>query len=564
MISRRRLLASTGAIVATGAVVSACGGSDTPAAPGASAGNPATDANPAGIINLEQVAAFEYLDPQQIYVNNSGTFARLIYRTLMGWKENPADGSYELAPDLSDGPPQNGDGGKTWTFKIKQGIKYSDGSPVTAQDIKYGVERSMDPAISNGPQYAKEYLVGADKFTGPKAGQLASIETPDANTIVFRLKQPVAFWDQLTTQYTFVPVPKAKDTGAAYDLKPETMGPYKFQQYSKETRIVLVKDTNWSKETDPLRSQNFQQVVCSMGLTESRLDNDLISDTNGGTNVMFSDDPTPANINKVSQEPLKSRTLNATTVFIQYIALQQNQAAMKRPEVRQAILLALNPQATIQAIGGPLLREPIQSFAPPTLKGFEDVKDTYELGDTGNPEEAKKRLQAAGVTNLTLTYAFSNTETGQKSAVTVVSALQRAGITVVSKPIESSSFYKTVGTLSQKFDMVLVGWGYDIPDGSTIYPPLFQGTKIFDGSSNYCRLNDPKVNDLIDQALAKPTTAESLPLWQQVDKYIVEQAFAIPRFVIKTAPILGSKVKGVYMSPIYGNPTVQDGYISKT
>jgi len=565
MISRRRLITSTGALVATSAVVSACGGGGTTSTPGSSASGSAGDVNPGGIVNLELQIPFEWLDPQQVYVNDSSSFARMIYRTLMGWKEDPAKGTYELVPDLASAAPTNSNGGKTWTFKLKPGIKYSDGSPVTANDIKYGVERSMDPAISNGPQYAKQYLIGADKYTGPAKGPLASIVVPDDQTITFNLKQPVGFWDQLTTLYTFTPVPRAKDTGRSYDLNPVTMGPYKFQSYNKQSRIVLVKDTNWSKDTDPLRSQNFQQVITTMGLDQAREDSDLISDTNGGTNVMFQGDLAPADINKVNQEPLKSRTLFATTIFIQYLAVQQKNPALKKVEVRQAIVYALNPKASIQAIGGPLIREPIQSFAPPTLKGFEDVKDTYDIGDEGKPDKAKQLLQQAGVSNLTLTYAFSNTPIQAQVAQTIVSALARAGITVVPKPIESGAYYKTVSTQSNSYDLAAGGWGYDIPDGATIFPPIFQGgANLYDGTSNLSKLDDPMVNKLIDQALAKPTTAEALPIWQQIDKYIIDQALVIPRFVYKVAPIMGSKVKGAYISPVLGTVDVTNAYISKT
>lgn len=568
MITRRRLLASTGAVLATSAVVSACGSNNSSSStPSGSASAGATgsmaDMNPAGVVNAEQTQPFEWLDPQQIYVNNSSSFARFIFRSLMGWDEK-TDGTYELAADLADGMPTN-DGGKTWTFKIKSGLKYTDGSTITAADIKYGVERSMDPQISNGPQYAKLYLEGADKYAGPSKGELASITTPDDTTIVFKLKQPVAYWDQLCTLYTFVPVPKAKDTGAAYDLNPVTMGPYKFQTYNKASKIVLAKDSTWVASTAPLVKQNFQMVNMTMGIDQSQLDNDLVSDTNGGTDCMFSDDPAPATMPMVQKAPLKDRTLTGTTIFINYIGIQQNQAALKNVKVRQAILYALNPTTSIQAIGGPLLRAPIQSFAPPTLKGFEDVKDTYDVGATGNPDKAKQLLKDAGVSNLTLTYPYSNSGVNPQVAQTVVQALARAGITVVTKPIESGAFYKTVSTLANKYDIVPGGWGYDIPDGSTIFPPIFQGgANLYNGTSNLSQLDDPMVNSLIAKGLAATTTAEALPFWQQVNKYLVDNALVIPRFVYLVAPIMGSKVKDAYISPVLGNVDLATrAYISK-
>lgn len=569
MISRRRLLASTGAIVASVAAVSACGGgtSTTPGASSSAGGTPkAGDMNPNGVLNLEQQTPFEHLDPQRVYVNNSSAFARLLYRPLMGWKENPTDGSYELVPDLASAAPTSPDGGKTWTFKIRTGLKFSDGTAITAADVKHGVERSMDPAIPNGPQYAKQYLVGADKYTGPTKGPLASVEVPDASTITFKLKQVVGSWPQLCTLLTFVPVPRLKDTGAAYDNMPVTNASYKIQSYAKTSRIVLVKDPNWDKSTDTLRSQNVTQIVMSMGLELTRVDNDLFSDLNNGTSAMFSDDPTPADINKVNQPAIKSRTLFGSTIFVYYLALQQNQPALKNEKVRQAILYARNPKASIQAIGGPLLRENIQSFAPKSVKGFENVPDTYpDLGEEGNPAKAKQLLQEAGVTNLKLTYAFLNTPVNVQSAQVIVNSMARAGITVVPQPIQADAYYTTVSTQKNKYDMVAGGWGYDIPDGSTIFPPIFQGgTNLYDGTSNLAKLDDPAINALIAKGLAAPTAEAALPFWQQCNAEIVKRALVIPTFLSKVVHVHGSKVKGTYLSPVLGNMDVTNAYISNT
>lgn len=573
MITRRRLLATTGAMIASAAVVSACGGS-TSNSPGttssgstsASGAPAASDINANGVLNLEQIPAFEHLDPQRVYVNTSSSFSRLMFRPLMGWKENPADGTYELVPDLASAAPTSPDGGKTWTFKIRTGMKFSDGTPITAADVKYGVERSMDPAITNGAQYAKLYLAGADKYTGPSKGPLASIVVADASTITFKLKQVVGSWPQLCTLYTFVPVPRAKDTGAAYDNMPVTNASYKIQSYNTKSKIVLIKDPNWSKATDQLRSQNVTSVICTMGLDEARVDNDLFSDTNGGTNAMFSDDPSAADISKVNTPAIKSRTLFGSTIFVYYLAVQQNQPALKNEKVRQAILYARNPKATIQVSGGPLLLESVQSFAPKSLKGFENVADTYpDLGPEGNPEKAKQLLSEAGVTNLKITYAHSNTPKQTQGAQALVAAMARAGITLIPQPIDKDAFYTTVSTLKNKYDLVFGGWGYDIPDGSTIFPPIFQGgANLYDGTSNLSQLDDPAINKLIDQGLKAPTAEAALPFWQQCNTEIVKRALVIPTFQVKVAQMYGTKVKGAYISPVLGTMDVTNAYISPT
>lgn len=584
-LNRRKLL-GTGVGVSATALTAACGGGSTSsqgngssAAPTSTASNtpnlrneqsinpsaPATgDINPNGVLNIVQTSAFEHLDPQNIYVTNSTEIARLMFRQLMAWKEDPQAGTFTLTYDLAAAMPVASKNNTVWTFKIRPGLKYEDGTPITAADIKYGVERSMDPNIPYGPVYAKTYLLGGSTYTGPSKGDLKSIVVPDDETIIFNLNQPLGTWAELCTLNTFTPVPKAKDTGKNYDLHPVCLGPYKIQSYSHDTKLVLVRNTYWDPKTDPLRSQHFATVNCVMNVNESAVDNDLFSDTNGGTNAMFSDFPIPGDIPRASQPQYGSRTLKAPTAGVDYYGVQQNQPAMKDARVRQAILYARDPGATIKAIGGPLLGYPIQCMSPAVLKGFDPTPSYYpDLGTDGNPEKAKALLKAAGVKNLKITIAYAATGATAAAVEQVeVQAMARAGITVITKPLNPDNYYTVTGTLSQKFDLVHTGWYYDIPDASTIYPPLFQGgSNIFNGTSNAGRVNVKSLDAMMAKAL-RLEPAAALPIWQAIDKYLISNALVIPRYGINDIQLVGTKVKGAYVSPTLGTMDVTNAYIS--
>ena len=114
---------------------------------------------------------FTHLDPARNWVMNDMDFGtRLLYRTLVSYKAAPGTAGGELVPDLATdlGTPSNG--AKTWTFHLKPGIKYEDGTPVTAQDIKYNVERSFSPDLPGGADYAARYLKGAEGYKRPGQG----------------------------------------------------------------------------------------------------------------------------------------------------------------------------------------------------------------------------------------------------------------------------------------------------------------------------------------------------------------------------------------------------------
>jgi peptide/nickel transport system substrate-binding protein len=307
-----QLGAAVAALVLT---TSACGGSGTPK-PGTTAGKKG------GTLTILTVADFEHLDPQRNYVGSALNFGRLLYRQLTTYKSVPGTAGTELAPDLATDLGTSSDNAKTWTFTLKSGLKYEDGSPITSQDVKYGVERSMSPLIPDGPQYAKQYLVGGTGYKGPYAGkELASIETPDAKRIVFKLSSPHGDFPYTVSLPTFSPVPKAKDTKVNYDGRPFSSGPYKIDRYDRGKSMTLSRNVHWGQ--DDVRKALPDTIKVVMGLDAAVIDNRLIASTAGdATAIQLDSSVQPANVAKVLNVPaVKARTVSGTTGFLRYIAM---------------------------------------------------------------------------------------------------------------------------------------------------------------------------------------------------------------------------------------------------
>ena len=164
----------------------------------------------------------------------------------------------KLTPDLAEGLGVPSDGGKTWTYKIRQGIKYEDGTAVKAADVKYAVLRSTDKAtFPNGPAYFERFLNLPAGYKGPYKSKGvntdSAITTPDDNTIVFHLKSAFGGFDYLAALPQTVPVPEAKDTGAKYKQHVVSTGPYMFDQNNLGKNFTLKRNPNWDPATDPNR-----------------------------------------------------------------------------------------------------------------------------------------------------------------------------------------------------------------------------------------------------------------------------------------------------------------------
>ena len=157
-----------------------------------------------------------------------------------------------------------GDNGLTWTYHIRPGVKFEDGTTVTSQDVKYAVERTFDRSVlTNGPSYFAVLLGGnAAKYPGPYKDRsknlmgLTAVTTPNPTTIVFHLAKPFSDFNYVVTIPQTAPVPPNKDTGAKYQLHPMSTGPYKFQSYQLNKQAALVKNPEWKAVRGPDRSSS--------------------------------------------------------------------------------------------------------------------------------------------------------------------------------------------------------------------------------------------------------------------------------------------------------------------
>ncbi|HNA99137.1 MAG TPA: ABC transporter substrate-binding protein, partial [Marmoricola sp.] len=161
------------------------------------------------------------VDPGDTYYGFSWDMLRNYARTLVTFKTEPGKAGNELTPDLAEDLGVSSEGGKTWTYKLKSGLKFEDGTPITSKDVAYAVKRTMaTDVLKNGPTYFADMLNWPADYKGPykqkDADVSSAIETPDDMTIVFHLKQPFGGFDYLAQLPQTAPVPEAKDTGIQY------------------------------------------------------------------------------------------------------------------------------------------------------------------------------------------------------------------------------------------------------------------------------------------------------------------------------------------------------------
>ena len=545
------------------------------------------------ITYLTNAEAWTHADPNRNYTGQHiAWFGSYMHRTLTAYARAEGAAGSAVVPDLATDTGRASNGNKTWEFTLRDGVSFEDGSPITCEDIKYGVSRTFaTDVITDGPTYAIGMLDipsaadGSSVYKGPykttdndtAAYDKAVTCSADNKTITFNLKRAVGDFNYTVTYLSFSPVPKAKDTGDAYDMAPVSSGPYKIQKYKAKDEMVLVRNENWNKDSDPIRKAYPDRIVVRFGLAEEVRDQLILNDSD--KNSMSLDSILPTNLPTVFDDAgnpkaaFAGRALNVYDPYVTYQAV--NVKKLPCLDVRKAIFYAKDFAGLIKLGGGAAFGgDPADGVIKP-LMGYDYAKVTglEEFKPSGNPEAAKKYMDAAKkscpdvyarVTDPKRGVTFDTRigDTYKKAAAIWIDALKNnAGIVAKFNFIEPGAYYSVVLDATKPGDLSAAGWAPDWANASTVIPELFTETGGFPMSQNW---NDPAYKAFkqkSDAALIEPDRAKQGKMWAELNQYAIDQMWVIPGVFSKTQEVWGSGLGGVYFWEPQGAPSFGDIFI---
>jgi peptide/nickel transport system substrate-binding protein len=509
-------------------------------------------AKPGGTITVYQEAGLSHLDPGQIYVSDSGQVANLLFRRLTQFQEDDK-GDVSVVGDLATDSGKPSDGGRTWTFTLKDGIKDENGNALTSSDVRHTVERQYAKFIFDGPTYLQTWLSGADYRKALPGGgydgthlPASVLDTPDAKTVVFHFDQPRPDLPQTLAMAGYAVVPAKGDTKERYEKKPVATGPYKVAENKAGKTLKLVRNTGWDPKTDSVRHQYADGFTFQFGVTESTQTKRLIADEGDNKNaIQLTGGVDATQIQDVIKNPdAGKRTVKGYQPYV--MSLTFNLDRVKDKKVREAAAYAVNSKSLIAGEGGAYGGDVAPNLFAPTLPGYEPAYDPYGRLKTpqGNLAKAKEILKDVPAAAKKLVFAYANSEQGQRRKVAIEDALSKVGFDVVAKEIDAASYYEQIGKLDNPYDMYISGWGQDWPSPGTVVTPIYDGSQVFDGSANYSHVKDPKVDALIKKALTQEP-AEAAKTWKEAHHYLLENIIpAAPLWYTKQFQLSGSNVGG--------------------
>ncbi len=540
------------AIAATSLALAACN-----ANPSTTGSSPIGTSGPAakgGALTILTSATTVELDPaksQSLAITSLG----LVERRLTTWDIEPGKPA-TVVPDLATTTGAVSDNGKTWTYTLKDGLKFADGSAITSADIKYGVERTFAAALSGGLGYHKNLLVGGRTYKGPYSGKdLASIQTPDAKTIVFHLTSSYGDWPWIVSMPPFTPVPKATDIKPAqYGQNPAASGPYEVKSYKQGTSLVLDRNPNWGQ--DDVRTAGPESITFSLGQDESITAKRLIADSGDDKDAFGATFVPPAQLAELAGNPTaKQRLVTSDPGALAYLAMNTRQGALKDVRVRQAINYAVDKKSYLLASGGDISGSYASTLITPGIPGRVEY-DLYKADPTGDVAKSKDLLKQAGHTSgLNLVLLVQNDATSLGQAQAIQEGLKRVGITVKLKPEDANAYYNDVTANKVTFDLTLGSWQPDFPSANGNIQPLFDSSQIGGGAYNLSRYSNPAVDKLIAQATASTDPTAAQAIWAQADKKIMGDAPIVPLIYTRNSFLHGSNVENFFVAafPAYPN-----------
>jgi peptide/nickel transport system substrate-binding protein/microcin C transport system substrate-binding protein len=484
--------------------------------------HPKIDGNPTaptgGTFYRNFPAEPESLNP----INASDLYSQRVQELVMDTLLRVDPNTYQPVPSMAESYEVSKDG-LTYTFKLREGLTFSDGKPVTSEDVKFSFECAKDPAYK-----------AAQKL--PYIEDLEKIETPDARTIVFKMKKKYFKTLEVLGEGYFMIVPKHVygDPKKMGSKKMIGSGPYMIAEYNRGKNILLKRNPNWWGYKDPQYAGifKFDQVYFRF-IKEENLELEMVKkgqiDFMGTTPEIFVKKAVGAPFGKTI---LKHQVENQdpTTKGYNYVGWNLENDLFKDKRVRQALSALMNRKLMNEkfrfnmsdmATGPTYYRN--EAIVNRAIKPIEfDIKKADQLlKDAGWADTDKDGILDKKINGQKKDFSFTlllPSRDVEKYFTLYREDLKKAGINMDIKIIEWNSFLKLMD--EHKFEAVTLSWGVGSLEQDL--KQIWHSASAQPGGSNFISYKNPEVDKLIDSARQELDTKKRLALWRKAYAIIAE------------------------------------------
>lgn len=542
------LLAALLAAVALGA----CGGDDDDE--GGQEGV-SGEAKQGGSITISLTSQPDFLDPALSYTVNGWEPMWLVYAPLIGYKHAEGEEGTELIPYAAEALPEVSEDGLTYTLQLREGLKYSDGTPAKASDFERTIQRVLNLESGGSAFYlviegAEEYVEGDDE-----EADISGIETNDeTGEITITLKErDGAFSNVLAMNFAGL-VPGDTPFRNMTEDPPPGLGPYHITESAPNRQFVMEKNPNFNIPDVP--EGNVDKITSRIIKSAQRQTQDVISGE-----LDYMQDPPPADLKPEVKQRYSDRYEELVTVSTYYFWMNQKIPPFDDPKAREAVNLGIDKPALARIFAGEL--QPGCSFLPPGMPGFDEELDVAGC-PFGNPNEppdleaARAALEESDYDGETITVWTNNDDPSDRVGEAYADMLEQIGFKTDVQILDGGVYFQTIG--SERTDNLHTGfanWFQDFPHPSN-FMFLVDGASIQPtNNQNFGNVDDPEINEILAEANQQPElTDEVVSQYQEANRQVVEEFHVAPYGHRKLATFVSERMdfeNCTLFHPVYNN-----------
>jgi peptide/nickel transport system substrate-binding protein len=522
-ILKRLLLLAAALTISVG--VAACGDDGDGGGGGESGGGgeKKSEIREGGELTFNYPSFPDFLDPALAYTVAGWQAIIPTYTSLTTYRREEGAGGAQLIPGLIEALPEVSEDGKTYTMKLRSGLKYSDGSPVKANDFEHSVKRLIT-LESGGASFFTSTISGAEEYqkAGKAKGDIKGIEADDqTGEITVELKDANGQFPFILSMPFSAPVPGDTPFEVLTKNPPPGTGPLKITSVDGSRRFVMEKNENYV-EIPGLQKAHVDKITVNVVQNNERSIQDVLQNK-----ADWMDDPSAGDALREFKNTAKERYEEPVTNSTYYFFLNQKTKPFDNPEVRKAVHYAIDKRALAKLFGGQL--EPGCNFLPPGMQGYEKIEDC-PFGDPNaapDLEKAKQMIKDAGVEGDKVT-VWGNTEDQTKKVTEYLeSVMKEIGFDAKSQIVDGEVYFQTIGAQKTKAQAGFANWFQDYPHPANfmflVDPRTIQPTN----NQNFGNVDDPEIQKELER-LEKLDLSEAAEGYAALDRKLVENADVIP------------------------------------
>jgi peptide/nickel transport system substrate-binding protein len=439
-----------------------------------------------------------------------------VHLGLVGYKHVSGPEGAELVPYLAEELPEVSSDARTYSFRLRNGLRYSDGKAVKASDFEASIKRLflMD---SLGRDFFRS-IEGAARFDERGKGDISGIETDDkARTIEIALTEPRGdFMHILATTFAALTPAGTAARPLAGQAIPST-GPYRITRHQPGGGFTLERNPHF-RATGSVPATNPDRIVAVAELDPAKaLDRVLKGDIDYTLHLL----PGKRLAELRRDHPDQLRTYAPANTY--YVFMNTRTPPFDKLAVRQAVNYAIDRGRMARLYGG--LARPTENVLPPTYPAYRKLR-LYPR-DVGR---ARRLVRQAGASRARVTVWTSDRATSQPQAAYLVQVLRSIGLRAQIKVVPQAVYWTTIGNQRTRAQIGLANWFQDYPHPLDWFDVLLNGDRISPtNNQNYANANVPALNRRIEELKRRPTLTDAVNAeWAKVDRMVLEQALWAP------------------------------------